>query len=321
MIGLIYLTGFALYFLIGLGFSILYFRRSKRKHRWLVFIVFLLLYLPLPFADMFVKSAVISARTYNADLQEIRQTVEFPESVLWIDNVWPGFDEYGQHWMVQSYLDGIHLKTLVLNGDDGKFYLYRASKEDFAESEKLRPEHERLMKEKKAFEEQAKQAGRSHNWKKRDELWNIVREEYEPKIRDAGYLQKGREEIDRIFSRGEVINNADNLPPLKYRVEFNSIPITSIEKKLLWADEIKIISTQDNRTIAYSKRYLSYGSWIGFHPHKSLRMGIQKGDTQSYEFDDKVLFGYAEHNSPWWSRNFLEKSSYQLGALNWKHNR
>lgn len=321
MIGLIYLTGFALYFLIGLGFSILYYRRSKRKNRKIILIVFLLVYLSFPWADMFLKSAVITARTFNIDLQEIRETVKSPESVLWVDNVWPGYNDYGRYGMVRAYLDGVHLKTLAIYGDDGKYYLYHASIEDFTESEKLRFKYDQLMQEKNALEKQARQAGFRRELENENNLWRIVKEEYEPKIKAVSYYQKRKEEVERIFYREEVFANIEDLPPLKYRVEFNPIPVTTIEKKLLWADEIKIISNQNNKIIAYSKRYLSYGSWIGFHPRKSLRMGIKKGDIQPYEFDDKVLFGYAEYNSPWWSRNFLEKSTYQLGALNWKHNR
>lgn len=294
MIGLIYLTGFALYFLIGLVFSIFYFKRSKRKHRWIVFIVFISVYLPFPWADMFFKSAVITARTFNTDLQEIRQTVESPESVLWIDNVWPGYDEYGRHWMVQSYLDGIHLKTLVLNGDDGKFYLYRASEKDFSESEKLRPKHERLMREKRELEKEARRIGRSGDRKKADELWKLIREEYPPKIKAVGYERKRREEF---AAWGEVFNKADDLPSVRYRVEFNPIPITWLEKKLLWADEIKIISNRNNEVIAYSKRYMGYISWLDFFSSGGpFAGGFQRGDVWAYEFDNKVLFGYSLKN-------------------------
>lgn len=319
MIGLIYLTFFALYFILGLGFSILFFRRSKRKHRWVVFIVFFLVYLPLPFSDLIVKTAILSARTFNSDLQEIRQTVEFPESVVWIDNVWPGFDEYGRHWMVKNYLDGVHLKILALHGDDGKFYLYRASAEDFAESEKLRPDHERLVREKKELEEEAKRTGRSGNQKKKDKLWHTIWEEHVPKIKAVGYDQQRKEEVGRIFSRPEIYQKVEDLPPVNYRVEFNPIAITSIEKKLLWADKIKVISTQSNNVIAYSKRYMSYGWWLGFPPGRSFSGGYQKGDIQPYKFDDKVLFEYVGVKNQFESvRAGLRRGSYLLSRLAWE---
>jgi hypothetical protein len=80
-------------------------------------------------------------------LQAIHQTVESPISVYWQDNVWPGFDAYGRNWMVEQYLDGVHLQVLAVNGDDGKIYLYRADAATFAESEKMHPALENKKQE------------------------------------------------------------------------------------------------------------------------------------------------------------------------------
>ena len=78
-----------------------------------------------PFWDMFVAKGIMWNYTWkNNPLQEIIRTVDKPESVLWIDNVWPGFDDYGRYWMVTNYLDGVHLKELAINGDDGKIYTF-----------------------------------------------------------------------------------------------------------------------------------------------------------------------------------------------------
>lgn len=100
--------------------------------------------------------------------------MESPISVYWEDNVWPGFDEYGRHWMVKNYLDGKHLKVLALNGEDGRIYLYRANKKTFADSNKLLPAY---MKTKQAIEtsrQEAIKVGRSGGDNKA--MWKKIRE-------------------------------------------------------------------------------------------------------------------------------------------------
>jgi len=84
-----------------------------------------LILLSLPFVDIVVPQGFFLLYRAFGPLQEVRHVVDAPGSVSWIDNVWPGFDEYGRDWMVRSYLDGTHLQTLALNGDDGKVYVYR----------------------------------------------------------------------------------------------------------------------------------------------------------------------------------------------------
>lgn len=54
----------------------------------------------------------------------ISKKVDYPESIYWEDNVYPGFNKEDRALMILNYLDGIHLKTMALNGEDGKIYLY-----------------------------------------------------------------------------------------------------------------------------------------------------------------------------------------------------
>lgn len=54
----------------------------------------------------------------------ISKKVDYPESIYWEDNVYPGFDKEDRALMILNYLDGSHLKTMALNGEDGKIYLY-----------------------------------------------------------------------------------------------------------------------------------------------------------------------------------------------------
>ena len=54
----------------------------------------------------------------------IGKKVAYPESIYWEDNVYPGFNKEDRALMILNYLDGVHLKTMALNGEDGKIYLY-----------------------------------------------------------------------------------------------------------------------------------------------------------------------------------------------------
>ena len=57
----------------------------------------------------------------------INKTVENPISIYWEDNVYPGFSKEDRELMIINYLNGKNLKTMALNGDDGKIYVYSAN--------------------------------------------------------------------------------------------------------------------------------------------------------------------------------------------------
>jgi hypothetical protein len=61
----------------------------------------------------------------------IKKTVDYPDSIYWEDNIYPGFDEQDRLLMIRNYLDGVHLKTMALNGPDGTIHVYTATEEDW----------------------------------------------------------------------------------------------------------------------------------------------------------------------------------------------
>jgi len=61
----------------------------------------------------------------------INKTVDYPESIYWEDNIYPGFAEQDRLLMIRNYLDGEHLKTMALNGPDGTIHVYAATEEDW----------------------------------------------------------------------------------------------------------------------------------------------------------------------------------------------
>ena len=60
---------------------------------------------------------------------KIIKKVEYPISIYWEDNVYPGFSKQDRELMIINYLDGVHLKTMALNGPENKkVYVYHLDK-------------------------------------------------------------------------------------------------------------------------------------------------------------------------------------------------
>lgn len=125
MLGLFYLTGFIIYLLIAVTIAVSQYKKRRKKRGVIALSVFIVVML-LPFTDYFTQFFLVQTRIiFRQPLQVINEVIEVPGSVYWEDNVWPGFDEFGRNWMVEKYLDGKHLQSLALNGEDGNVYLYR----------------------------------------------------------------------------------------------------------------------------------------------------------------------------------------------------
>ena len=229
-------------------------------------------------------------------LQEIHETVDFPISVYWEDNVWPGYDEYGRQWMVRNYLDGKHLQLLALNSEDGKIYLYRASQEAFSKSNALYPEYIEVKQAIEAARKEAVSVGSRGGDNKA--MWEGIREREDAfrKNLSKQYEEQREKEIAEILDRVEVFADRSNLPLIRYRVEFNLLPksfLLNNTNRILHADRISIVDTESHKEIAFSTRYMAY-SWTRYFG-APLAFGYYKiGDERAYEFDDRVLFEFSK---------------------------
>jgi len=264
---------------------------TKSKKATLIVAALFILY---PFRRLILFEALIFPYYRQTPLQEIHQTVESPISVYWQDNVWPGFDDYGRHWMIDNYLDGVHLKVLALNGEDGKIYLYKATGEDFKKNKKAK----KLVKLRENEHETFRQkdlAVYKKTGKHMEKAGEIMNTQLDPPIYAARreYKRLKEVEIKLITDRAEIYNSASDLPPINYRVEFNLMPQGEITQKLLHADRISIFDTRKNKEIAFSRRYLAYSAWIAKVSGEQPKFDYKLGDISTYEFDDKVLLEYA----------------------------
>ena len=290
--GLILLLVFLAYLIVAIIVVALTAKFAKSKKTVVVVVLFFILF---PFRRLIFYKTLFAYYS-RTPLQEIHETVESPVSVYWEDNVWPGFDDRGRACMVKTYLDGKHLKVLALNGEDGRIYLYRATKEDYAGSEKLYPEYLKIHQEIEALRQEAIHVGGSGGDNKG--MWKKIREKTDDFSNRLGkrYLDQRRSEIAVIINRAERYPSKKYLPPIHYTVRFDPLPLSWPFRDLLHADRISIIDNKSGKGIAYSRRYMAYSSMITLISDAQPKFDYKLGDFWSYRFDDKVLFGYAKEN-------------------------
>lgn len=113
-----------IYILVAMGV----YRLTKRfiQQKWVHRVVLVIIFL-IPTYDIIITNTLGAYHCLTTPSTYISKTVEYPESIYWEDNVYPGFNEEDRKLMIMNYLDGVHLKTMALNGDDGKVYTYEAN--------------------------------------------------------------------------------------------------------------------------------------------------------------------------------------------------
>jgi len=120
---------FIIPFLVIVVFAIFLDKKSKMGYGRKLFISIVFL---LPFTyDIIITNVLGVYYCKIASPQPktlIKKKVEYPISIYWEDNVYPGFSLADRELMIANYLDGVHLKTMALNGDDGRVYVYHLDK-------------------------------------------------------------------------------------------------------------------------------------------------------------------------------------------------
>lgn len=110
-----------LYILIAIGIYKLTKRFSVNKwvHRSVLAILIL-----IPTYDIILTNILGGYYCLTTPSAYVNKKVEYPLNIYWEDNVYPGFSTEDRKLMIINYLDGVHLKSMALNGDDGKVYVY-----------------------------------------------------------------------------------------------------------------------------------------------------------------------------------------------------
>ncbi len=312
------------YFIVIGGYSLLIFLvvaflYKLRLNKLLISFIVLILILAPFWEQLWGKWLMLDFSRHNRPLQKIIRTVEKPGSVLWIDNVWPGFDEYARAWMVENYLDGVHLHTLGLNDGKGNIYVYRATPDDFSKSAKMRLAMDAAKKE---YEE---------IWKKSGErsTKEVVqaREKYSD-LEGPFLAQRKKEAIQRARDpeiypfREPYISSC--WEKFAYRIEWRPIALSGVGKKNIWCDEVTITDVGKNEEIAYNKRCLQYTPTLSVVSRGGLPFenGVTLGDIRAFEFSNDVVFEYSSYvkfSFPV-NRSQLSRKRYYRDFSSWGHN-
>lgn len=103
-------------------------RRFVTTNRWVSAILITIAIL-LPTYDIIITN-VLGAYYCSQEPNPktlIKKKVEYPISIYWEDNVYPGFSAEDRKLMIMNYLDGKHLQKMALNGENGEIYVYEVN--------------------------------------------------------------------------------------------------------------------------------------------------------------------------------------------------
>ncbi len=271
--------------------------------------------LMIPFwRGILIHTLMFNYKIHNSPLQQINRTVEKPESVFWFDEVWPGFDDYGQRMMIENYLDGVHLKKLALNDGMGNVNVYQAVADDLVLSKKI---YLTWQKSKKKEEEQLQyinSLGLDYNAKekllkeKNSEYYKLHKLLKEQRVGGGRlfklYKEQLKKDISQIIRRAQSYRLSEFLSQhaheFDYKVNIHRQHLPEWQEKYIWADKITIFDVHKNEVIGYSKRCLRINTTkFWFWDIKYLIAHFVKysegiGDYRVYQFDDKVLFEHTD---------------------------
>lgn len=187
------------------------------KKIWIRGIVAAALFL-IPTYDIIITNILGTYYCATAPKAFIKETVEYPQSIYFEDNVFNGFNEQDIENMMNNYLDGIHLKTLALNLPDGNVAIYHY--------EKNQDEYDKIVKE--------------------------VKQELGDK---TSHYDDIRARIIKIIDSNKIITTKDKMPKMNYTVLYDKVNLNRFASKYFHSDTMRIIDNKTNETIAFQQRY------------------------------------------------------------------
>lgn len=124
-----------IYIVVSIG--IYKFTKRNSPEKWVHRSVLTLLIL-IPTYDILLTYIFAGCYCLTTPSTYIKEKDSFPKSIYFEDNIYPGFSKSDRKIMIENYLDGKHLKTMALNGDDGKIYVYSANENDWNTSKAIK---------------------------------------------------------------------------------------------------------------------------------------------------------------------------------------
>jgi len=235
---------------LGFALMILMDKKSKvtlSKKLWIVFVLLLVSFLPFTY-DIIMTNifSVYYCNTAPNPKTHIGKKVEYPVSIYWEDNVYPGFSKEDRELMIQNYLDGVHLQIMALNAPDGSIHLYHR--------EVSRQQYDDLQKQIVRIWQQIKQIEARPRKQRSVELNQKLVDLYEHK---NALASKTKSLIENTPLTHKTYTKS-SMPALNYTVTFDEVPLPKLARKFLYSDETKITENSTGEVIAYNRRYMRF---------------------------------------------------------------
>lgn len=233
------------YVLVAIG--IYKFVKQKTDNKWIRrgALAFFIL---LPTYDIIITNTLGAYYCLTTPSTYVNKKVEYPISIYWEDNVYPGFSKEDRELMVKNYLDDIHLKIMALSAPDGKVYMYQY-KDVSQEYYQLVEEYATFSKELQKLRQEFRKAKDSNapNWKE-------TRDKYLSMDKENDVLRNKLSALLNSFELQKTIYDDKNtMPQMNYMVTFDEVRLNPFSRKFLYSDETKIIENQTDEIIAYNR--------------------------------------------------------------------
>lgn len=263
----------------------------------------------IPYHDV-IPTKILAANYCKNDPNPktcIKKTVEYPESIYWEDNIYPGFSKGDRKKMIKQYLNGIYLKTIALNGrNDGKVYVYHYENisdgyfKATQQCEELAKEYDKLLKKfKKLYSPMvAKQ------------IWVHARDKKLQAYKNMKKVCNVRSEFLDKAKLVETVYEKSNMPQMNYTVISNEVPLSEYASKYLYSDEIKVIENKTGEVIGYNMRLM--------HFFYNMFPDINVGER--YYFPKPLCGEILNERTPAFLFNYLEYDGTGQRALTKKAN-
>ena len=216
----------------------------------------------------------------------IKKKVQYPLSIYWEDNVYPGFSKEDRELMITNYLDGVHLKTMALNGDDGKIYVY--SKETPQESYDQLLSH--LNQEEKQFDYLDKELKKHDLNKEPKHEWVAIRDARLEAMNKVYAIHNQLKQFVDNFPVDEQIYTKETMPKMNYTVTDDEVKLNSFVRKFLYSDETRVIENKTGEVIAYNRNYMPLVS--NFSRNTFPRGTYYEFIMCGYEYVFNTMFNY-----------------------------
>jgi hypothetical protein len=255
LLSIIILGGLALYiFIVQYAYRAL--KKELPQNKKYIAKIVLAVFILLPVYDIVITNILgayycLMASPHPKTL--ITKKVEYPESIYWEDNIYPGFSKEDRELMIINYLDGVHLKTMALNGPDGEHvYVYKRE----VPISKYKQINTKLQNARKIFMQLNTRFKQPNLLKDNESLWLKLRDQKEEARKIVDVLENQRNKLIKSYQPKEKIYIKETMPKLNYTVTFNEVKLNPFSRHFLYSDETKVIENNIDKVIAYNRRYM-----------------------------------------------------------------